>query len=79
MIKSSFFYAKSGYAKILCYALIVKIGGIGMNTKVVKGTSKKGTEYYMLVIELVPGYEKKVFLDPADVKIIELYNANKNK
>lgn len=50
-----------------------------MNTKIVKGISAKGKEYYMLVIELIPGFEKKVFLDPAEVKMIELYNSQKSR
>ena len=44
-----------------------------MKTRIEKRVSSKtGKEYYVLVVELVPGYEKDVFLDKADVKIIEL-------
>lgn len=49
-----------------------------MKTRVEKRKSAKGNEYYVLVVELVQGYEKEFFLDKADIKIIELSNANKN-
>lgn len=47
-----------------------------MKTRIEKKVSSKGNEYYVLIVELVPGYEKQVFLDKADIKIIELSNAN---
>lgn len=47
-----------------------------MKTRIEKKISSKGNEYYVLIVELVPGYEKQVFLDKADVKIIELYNSS---
>lgn len=43
-----------------------------MNTRIEKKTSSKGTEYSVLIVELIPGYEKQVFLDNADLKILEL-------
>lgn len=43
-----------------------------MNCRVEKKVSKNNTEYYCLIIELVPGLEKQVFLDAAEVKVIEL-------
>lgn len=48
-----------------------------MNTRVEKKLSKSGNDYYVLIVELVPGYEKTVFLDKADIKIIELSNRTK--
>lgn len=48
-----------------------------MNARIEKKVSKSGNEYTVLLIELVPGYEKQVFLDKAELKIIELFKTNK--
>lgn len=37
-------------------------------------SQKSGNKYYYLSIMLNPSYEKKVFLDPADIEIIKLSN-----
>ncbi|MCX4249131.1 MAG: hypothetical protein OSJ65_05155 [Bacilli bacterium] len=50
-----------------------------MNTKIeTKTSSKTGNEYTVVLVELVPGYTKQVFLDDADKKIIEQYNLLKS-
>lgn len=42
------------------------------------GTSKKGNNYSYLDIELVPGYHKRVFLDLAELALVQL-NTNNNE
>lgn len=49
-----------------------------MKTRIEKKKSSKGNDYYVLIVELIPGYEKEFFLDKADVKLIELSNSVKN-
>ena len=46
-----------------------------MKTEIKKGVSEKtGKEYYYLSIMITPTYEKKVFLDNAEVELIKLMN-----
>lgn len=41
-------------------------------------TSKKGTEYQVLVIKLTDTYEKLVFLEPAELELLKLNKNNNN-
>ena len=44
-----------------------------MKTELKKGISKKtGEEYYYLSIMITPTYEKKVFLDSAEIELIRI-------
>lgn len=43
-----------------------------MKVDIVERTSKTGTKYTCLAIELVPGYVKYVFLDKAEEQLIRL-------
>lgn len=44
-----------------------------MKTELKKGISEKtGKEYYYLSIMITPTYEKKVFLDSAEIELIRL-------
>lgn len=44
-----------------------------MKTRIEKRiSSKNGKEYYVLIVELVPGFEKTCFLDDKEVMILEL-------
>ena len=46
-----------------------------MKTELKKGISEKtGKEYYYLSIMITPTYEKKVFLDNAEIELIRLMN-----
>ena len=49
-----------------------------MNIKIENKVSDKGKQYTVLLIELVPGYEKSVFLDKAEVMLLQ-QNKNTNK
>ena len=40
-------------------------------------TSKKGTKYICLSVKLTPTLEKKVFLEPAEVEVVKLFNSLK--
>lgn len=47
-------------------------------TKIVKKFSeKKGTEYYVIEIQLTPTYSKTVFLDKAEIELLKAYNIAK--
>lgn len=37
-------------------------------------TSKKGSEYQVIVIKLTPTYEKLVFLDNAELELLNISN-----
>ncbi len=39
-------------------------------------TSKKGTDYQVLVIKLTDSYEKLVFLEPAEIELLKLNKKN---
>lgn len=41
-----------------------------------KKLSKKGVEYYVLVIQLTETYKKYVFLDGAELELIKALNNN---
>lgn len=41
-------------------------------------TSKKGTDYQVLVIKLTDNYEKLVFLEPAEIELLKLNKNNNN-
>lgn len=44
-----------------------------MKTELKKGISEKtGKEYYYLSVMITPTYEKKVFLDSAEIELIRL-------
>lgn len=43
-----------------------------MKVEIVERTSKSGSKYTCLAVELVPGYVKYVFLDKAEVQLIKL-------
>lgn len=46
-----------------------------LNAKLEKRTSKKsGNDYYCIVVKIADDYEKIIFLDKAEVKLIELLN-----
>lgn len=39
-----------------------------------KLSEKKGTKYFVITINLTPSLTKQVFLDPAEVEVIRLFN-----
>lgn len=41
-------------------------------------TSKKGTQYEVLVVKLCDGLEKLVFLDQAELALLKLQSSNNN-
>lgn len=41
-------------------------------------TSKKGTQYEVLVVKLCDGLEKLVFLDQAELALLKLQGSNNN-
>lgn len=43
-----------------------------------KRISKAGREYQAIVIKLSPNSEKLVFLTPAELELLALYNRNNN-
>lgn len=48
---------------------------MNVNGKLEKRTSKKtGNDYYCIIIKITEGVEKIVFLNKAEVKLIELLN-----
>ncbi len=40
--------------------------------------SKKGTDYEVLVLKLSESCEKLVFLDPAEIELLKIYQKQKN-
>lgn len=44
------------------------------NCSLEKRISKKGNEYYVIVIKLTDNYEKLVFLDNAELELIKALN-----
>lgn len=50
-----------------------------INAIIKEGLSKNGNKYYYLSIQLTPTYEKKVFLDNAEVELVKLMLTNETK
>ena len=42
-------------------------------------TSKKGSEYEVLVIKITDKIEKLVFLEPAELELLKMSNSNNSK
>lgn len=42
-------------------------------------TSKKGSEYEVLVIKITDNIEKLVFLEPAELELLKMSNSNNSK
>lgn len=49
-----------------------------VNGEIKEGTSKNGNKYYYISVKLTPTYEKKVFLDNAELELIKLILNNDN-
>lgn len=47
---------------------------IDINARLETRTSKKGTEFEVVVIKLSDNAEKLVFLSPAEMELLKLYN-----
>ena len=48
---------------------------MNLNAKLEKRISKKsGNEYYCIVVKIAEDYEKIIFLEKAEVKLLELLN-----
>lgn len=43
-----------------------------------KLSEKKGTKYTVITINLTPTLTKQVFLEPAEIEVIKLYNQQNN-
>lgn len=43
-----------------------------LKASLVKRTSKKGTEYECIMIQLTPTYEKPVFLEAAELELLKM-------
>ncbi len=50
-----------------------------LNATLTEKTSKKGTTYTCIEIELTPTLKKKVFLDQAEVEVVKLYYSQKEE
>lgn len=48
-----------------------------LKASLVKRTSKKGTEYECIMIQLTPTYEKSVFLEIAELELLKMNNDSK--
>lgn len=48
-----------------------------LKASLVKRTSKKGTEYECIMIQLTPTYEKAVFLETAELELLKMNNDSK--
>lgn len=50
-----------------------------LNASLKEKLSKKGTNYYVVEIELTPGCAKEVFLEKSEIELVKLfYSVNKN-
>lgn len=51
-----------------------------LNATLKEKISKKGTNYYVVELELTPGCKKDVFLEQSEVELVKLfYSINKTK
>lgn len=50
-----------------------------LKATLVKRTSKKGTEYECVMIQLTPTYEKPVFLESAELELLKMSNPSTDK
>ena len=50
-----------------------------LKSTLVKRTSKKGTEYECVMIQLTPTYEKPVFLESAELELLKMSTSDNKK
>ena len=50
-----------------------------LKATLVKRTSKKGTEYECVMLQLTPTYEKPVFLEQAELELIRMNDPKNTK
>ncbi len=50
-----------------------------LKATLVKRTSKKGTDYECVMIQLTPTYEKPVFLESAELELLKMSTSDNKK